>query len=99
MCALHCLFGTGLAELFLGKTRHDDRQLMRRKRIGVVQNRRYWQVLAAAKWATIAVLQGDRYRIGGENSLELALTGLMVSELELEALDGVKVCEDLAKKL
>ena len=57
----------------------------------------YWQVLAAAKWATIAVLQGDRYRIGGENSLELALTGLMVSELELEALDGIKVCEEVAK--
>lgn len=54
----------------------------------------YWQVLAAAKWATIAVLQGDRYRIGGENSLELALTGLMVSELELEAIDGIKIREE-----
>lgn len=54
----------------------------------------YWQILAAAKWATIAVLQGDRFRIGGENSLELALTGLMVSELELEALDGIKEREE-----
>lgn len=54
----------------------------------------YWQILAAAKWATIAVLQGDRFRIGGENSLELALTGLMVSELELEALDGIKAREE-----
>lgn len=50
----------------------------------------YWQILGAAKWATIAVLQGDRYRVGGENSLELALTGLMVSELELEAIDSIK---------
>ncbi|MBU2533398.1 MAG: phosphotransferase family protein [Alphaproteobacteria bacterium] len=54
----------------------------------------YWQILAAAKWAAIAVLQGDRYRIGGEDSLELALTGLMVSELELEALDGIKALEE-----
>ncbi len=52
---------------------------------------RYWEVMAAAKWATIALLQGDRYRTGGETSVELALTGLMVSELELEALDGLKV--------
>ena len=55
----------------------------------------YWQVMAAAKWATIAVLQGDRYRLGGETSIELALTGLMPSELELEALDGIKALEAL----
>jgi aminoglycoside phosphotransferase (APT) family kinase protein len=53
----------------------------------------YWQILAAAKWAAIAVLQGDRFRTGGENSLELALTGLMASELELEAIDGIKAHE------
>ena len=49
----------------------------------------YWQIMAAAKWATIAVLQGDRYRKGGEQSLELALTGLMPSELEHEALSAI----------
>lgn len=54
----------------------------------------YWQIMAAAKWATVAVLQGDRFRRGGENSLELALTGLMASQLELEALDGVKAREE-----
>lgn len=54
----------------------------------------YWQILAAARWATIAALQGDRYRIGGENSLELALTGLMISEIELEALDGINRREE-----
>ena len=32
----------------------------------------YWQIMAAAKWATIAVLQGDRFRKGGEERLELA---------------------------
>ncbi|MGI9423343.1 MAG: phosphotransferase family protein [Hyphomicrobiaceae bacterium] len=54
---------------------------------------RYWEIMAAAKWATIAMQQGDRFRIGGEISVELALTGLMVSELELEALDGIRAYE------
>lgn len=47
----------------------------------------YWEVMAAAKWAAIAVLQGDRFRTGGEASIELALTGLMPAEMELDALD------------
>ena len=50
----------------------------------------YWQIMAAAKWATIAVLQGDRYRKGGEERLELALTGLMAAEMEHDALAGIK---------
>ena len=49
----------------------------------------YWEIMAAAKWATVAVLQGDRYRKGGESSIELALTGLMPPEMELDALDGI----------
>lgn len=49
----------------------------------------YWEAMAAAKWAAIAVLQGDRFRIGGETSIELALTGLMPAEMELDALDLV----------
>lgn len=53
----------------------------------------YWEIMAAARWAGIAVLQGDRYRIDGEDSIELALTGLMPSELELEALDGLNAYE------
>lgn len=54
----------------------------------------YWQILAAARWAVIAVLQGDRFRLGGEKSLELALTGVMTSELELECLDGINAREE-----
>jgi aminoglycoside phosphotransferase (APT) family kinase protein len=50
---------------------------------------RYWQIAAAAKWATIAVLQGDRFRIGGEQSLELALTGRMPPEMEHDALTDI----------
>lgn len=49
----------------------------------------YWQILAAARWAAIAVLQGDRYRRGGEQKLELALTGLMVPEMEHDALTAI----------
>lgn len=47
----------------------------------------YWEVYALAKWAVVAVLQGDRFRKGGEASLELALTGLMPPEMELDALE------------
>jgi aminoglycoside phosphotransferase (APT) family kinase protein len=50
---------------------------------------RYWQIMAAAKWAAIAVLQGDRFRIGGESSLELALTGRMPPEMEHDALTDI----------
>ena len=49
----------------------------------------YWQIMAAAKWATIAVLQGDRYRRDGEERLELALTGLMAPEMEYDALSEI----------
>lgn len=48
----------------------------------------YWEAMAAARWATIALLQGQRYR-DGEESLELLLTGLMAPEMEFDALDGI----------
>ncbi|MEL6299775.1 MAG: phosphotransferase family protein [Pseudomonadota bacterium] len=53
----------------------------------------YWEIMAAAKWAAIAVLQGDRYRRGGEDSLELVLTGLMPPEMELDALMQIETIE------
>jgi aminoglycoside phosphotransferase (APT) family kinase protein len=46
----------------------------------------FWEVLASARWAAIAALQGDRFLRRGEPSLELALTGLMPAEMELDAL-------------
>ncbi len=55
----------------------------------------YFEVLAAARWATIALLQGDRFIKGGERSLELALTGLMPPEMEFDALE---IIEKLAAK-
>ena len=53
----------------------------------------WWRIMAAARWAVIAVLQGDRYRLGGEDSIEVALTGLMAPEIELDAFDGIEAYE------
>ena len=57
----------------------------------------YWEVMAAAKWAVIAILQGDRFLTGGETAIELALTGLMAPEMEFDALDGIAAIEAKAK--
>jgi aminoglycoside phosphotransferase (APT) family kinase protein len=42
----------------------------------------YWQVLAHLRWAVIALQQARRHLVLGEHSLELALTGRLVPELE-----------------
>ncbi|WP_320177591.1 phosphotransferase family protein [Roseovarius pacificus] len=47
----------------------------------------YWQVMAELRWAVIALQQGERCRSGTEVSQELALTGLMASEMELNILN------------
>jgi aminoglycoside phosphotransferase (APT) family kinase protein len=54
----------------------------------------FWEVLASVRWAIIALQQSDRYMIGGERNLDLALTGRRATECELEILmlldpDGV----------
>jgi aminoglycoside phosphotransferase (APT) family kinase protein len=46
----------------------------------------FWEVLASVRWAIIALQQSDRYMIGGERNLDLALTGRRASECELEIL-------------
>jgi len=46
----------------------------------------YWQVMAHLRWAIIALQQAQRHTGGGERSLELALTGRIVHELEYEVL-------------
>lgn len=53
----------------------------------------YWEVMAAAKWAVLAILQGDRFLTGGETAIELALTGLMAPEMEFDALEGIATIE------
>jgi aminoglycoside phosphotransferase (APT) family kinase protein len=46
----------------------------------------FWEVLASVRWAVIALQQSDRHIVGGERSLDLALTGRRASECELEIL-------------
>ncbi len=47
---------------------------------------RYWQVMAHIRWAIIALQQAQRHLSGVEPSLELALTGKIVAELEWDVL-------------
>ena len=53
----------------------------------------YWEILAAARWAVVALLQGERHVSGGEPSIELLLTGLMAPEMEYDALRGILAAE------
>lgn len=53
----------------------------------------YWQVMAELRWAVIALQQGARCRSGTEVTLELALTGLMASEMELNILNLIEGIE------
>ncbi len=53
----------------------------------------YWEVMAAVRWAVIALQQGERHLTGGEESLELALTGLRAPEMELDALLDIAAIE------
>jgi aminoglycoside phosphotransferase (APT) family kinase protein len=46
----------------------------------------FWEVLAALRWLVIALEQRDRCLLGGEASLDLALTGRRPAECELEIL-------------
>ncbi|HSU44144.1 MAG TPA: phosphotransferase family protein [Casimicrobiaceae bacterium] len=48
----------------------------------------YWQTMAHLRWAIIALQQAQRHR--RERSLELALTGRIVDELEYEVLELTK---------
>ncbi|HET6520121.1 MAG TPA: phosphotransferase family protein [Geminicoccaceae bacterium] len=54
---------------------------------------RYWEVLANVRWGVIALLQGRRHTSGREPSLELALIGRRVGEMELETLLLIEAAE------
>ncbi len=61
---------------------------------------RFWEVLASVRWAMIALQQSDRHRLGGERSLDLALTGRRASECELEILTLLdRACEPGSRPL
>ena len=46
--------------------------------------------MAELRWAVIALQQGERCRSGTEVTQELALTGLMASEMELNILNLIE---------
>jgi aminoglycoside phosphotransferase (APT) family kinase protein len=54
----------------------------------------YWEIMAHIRWAVIALQQADRYLADGEASLELALTGRILPELEWDVLDLVDAAEE-----
>ena len=47
---------------------------------------RWWELAATVRWAVIAADQAARHLSGRENNLELALTGHIVPELEMDVL-------------
>ncbi len=47
----------------------------------------FWEVMAHLRWAVIALQQADRHISGQERSLELALTGRILPELELTIIE------------
>ena len=49
---------------------------------------RWWERYAHARWAVIALQQGERHASGRERSLALALTGRLAAGLELHLLDA-----------
>jgi len=49
----------------------------------------YWEIMAMVRWAIIALQQAQRHLSGEQRSLELALTGRMLPEIELDLLQQV----------
>ncbi|MBU6498357.1 MAG: phosphotransferase family protein [Rhodospirillales bacterium] len=49
----------------------------------------WWEIAAAIRWAVVAIDQAERHISGAEPSLELALTGHIVPELELDVMRAV----------
>jgi aminoglycoside phosphotransferase (APT) family kinase protein len=47
---------------------------------------RWWELAATVRWAVIAAAQAERHLSGREDNLELALTGHIVPELEMDVL-------------
>ena len=53
----------------------------------------YWEVMATVRWAIIALQQAERHYSGAEPSLELALTGHVLPQLELDLLTRIAEIE------
>ncbi|WP_322003225.1 phosphotransferase family protein [Marinobacter alexandrii] len=55
---------------------------------------RYWEVMALVRWAMIALQQARRHMSGEQRSLELALTGRMVAQMEFDLLNQIGELEE-----
>lgn len=54
---------------------------------------RYYEAMASLRWLILALQQHERFRKGGERSLDLALTGRRPSECEFELLRLIELSE------
>lgn len=50
----------------------------------------YWEVMALVRWAVIALQQAERHLSGEQSSLELALTGRMLPQMEYDLLQQIR---------
>ncbi|NGM87310.1 phosphotransferase family protein [Parapusillimonas sp. SGNA-6] len=50
----------------------------------------YWEAMAMTRWATIALKQAERHLSGRESSLELALTGRLLPQIEFDLLTHIR---------
>ncbi|HVI88598.1 MAG TPA: phosphotransferase family protein [Dongiaceae bacterium] len=57
------------------------------------QRVRFWEIVAALRWALIALDQGERCFAGGERRIELALTALRAIECEYDLLLEIDDCD------
>lgn len=53
----------------------------------------YWEIMAGVRWGVIALMQAHRHISGEERSLELALTGRLVPEMEMDVLGQIAEIE------
>ncbi|WP_148862828.1 phosphotransferase family protein [Marinobacter fonticola] len=53
----------------------------------------YWEVMALVRWSMIALQQMRRHLTGEQQSLELALTGRMVAQMEFDLLNQIQELE------
>lgn len=54
----------------------------------------YWKVMGTMRWAVIALMQAERHLSGEQPSLELALTGRMLPEIELDLIQEIQTIEE-----
>jgi aminoglycoside phosphotransferase (APT) family kinase protein len=57
----------------------------------------YWELMAIVRWAVLALEQSYRHRSGQQESLELALTGRMVPEIQQDLILQLRELTDIAK--